>query len=166
MLKHGSTDEKEYYTSIRNNLSNFKSRINSNILKYSNFILYIMVHENVLVFSQTKLSEEKIEKLFYKIFIERQEDIVDAYGGISKFSYLDSDLFQNQYSKEKSKEVYFMQLYDFWKLNDNEIERNFTVYAYITIDEKYRANPHFLQVIAFAKTLSEATWICLMRIAT
>ena len=115
-----------------------------------------MVHEDVLVFSSSELNHEKIEKLFDKIFYctEWGDYTVDAYSGVIKF-----------YLEDESKKIYFMQLRDLWQLSESEIYGNLSSPSYITIDDIYKENPDFTEILTYARNLPDTTWIAKMNIA-
>ena len=115
-----------------------------------------MVHEEILVFSNSKLDFKKIETLYDKIFYDKdlEEYIIDAYSGVNKFYFEDS-----------SKKVYFMQLHDLWQLSESEIQCNLSSPSYITVDEVFKENSDLIEVLTYARSLPESTWIGIMYIA-
>ena len=112
-----------------------------------------MVHERIVVFSRKELNLEKMEQLFDKIFYNSawKDYTVDAYSGSIRL-YFDDD----------SRQAYFIQL---GSLSESEFYANLSAPSYITIDEVYKEDVDFVEILTYANSLPKTTWIGIMNIA-
>lgn len=115
-----------------------------------------MVHETVLLFSKERLDEEKIYEILKICFTDQDGySTIDGYSGILEFPYVPETV------KDKS----FLQLSDLWSLNEWDIADNINlIITYITIDNelKYATGE---DILVYAHSLPETTWIARLWIA-